>query len=86
MSDEKQAVLDYFAARAKTGKSKLYFNELLKAVPGAKPRQFKKVINEMIQEGSLVYWSSGSTTLYMLGGDDDKLATEEAGMSDAGKE
>ncbi len=83
MSDEKQAVLDYFAA--KKGKSKLYFSELLKAVPGAKPRQFKKIINEMIQEGLLVYWSSGSTTLYMLGGD-DKLAAEEAGMSDAGKE
>jgi len=83
MNDEKQAVLDYFAA--KKGKSKLYFNDLLKAVPGAKPRQFKKVINEMIQEGLLSYWSSGSTTMYMLAGD-DKLAAEEASMSDAGKE
>ena len=82
MSDEKQAVLDYFAA--KKGKSKLYFSDLMKAVPGSKPREFKKIINEMIQEGLLVYWSSGSTTLYMLGGD-DKLAAEEAGMSDAGK-
>jgi len=83
MSDEKQAVLDYMAA--KKGKSKMYFNDLLKAVPGSKPRQFKKIINEMIQEGLLSYWSSGSTTMYMLA-DDEKLAAEEAAMSDAGKE
>ncbi|MBN2569898.1 MAG: dissimilatory sulfite reductase D family protein [Deltaproteobacteria bacterium] len=83
MNDEKQAVLDYFAA--KKGKSKLYFNDLLKAIPGAKPRQFKKVINEMVQEGLLCYWSSGSTTMYMLSGDGN-LAAEESGMSDAGKE
>jgi hypothetical protein len=83
MSDDKQAVLDYFAT--KKGKSKLYFNDLLKAVPGAKPRQFKKVINEMVQEGLLSYWSSGSTTMYMLA-DNEKLAAEESAMSDAGKE
>ena len=83
MDDEKQAVLEYFAK--KKGKSKLYFNDLMKAVPDMKPRQFKKVINEMIQEGTLVYWSSGSTTLYMLK-NEENLAAEEAAMSDAGKE
>lgn len=83
MNDEKQAVLDYFAK--KKGTSKLYFNDLMKAVPGMKPRQFKKIINEMIQERTLTYWSSGSTTLYMLQSDEN-LAAEEAGMSDKGKE
>ncbi|HOO89473.1 MAG TPA: dissimilatory sulfite reductase D family protein [Syntrophales bacterium] len=84
MDNEKQAVLDYFA-KLKGKKSKLYFNDILKAVPGAKPRTFKKVINEMIQEGLLTYWSSGSTTLYMLKSDEN-LAAEEAAMSDEGKE
>ena len=83
MGDEKKAVLDFFAS--KKGKTKFYFNDLLKAVPGAKPRQFKKVVNEMIQEGLLTYWSSGSTTLYTLP-DKDALAREESGMSDEGKE
>ena len=83
MDEEKQAILDFFAK--KKGKTKLYFKDILKAVPGAKPRQLKKVLTEMIQEGTLVYWSTGSTTLYALP-DEDALAKEEAGMSDEGKE
>lgn len=83
MDEEKKAVLDFFAS--KKGKTKFYFNDLLKAVPGAKPRQFKKVLNEMIQERLLTYWSSGSTTLYSLP-DKEGLAREESGMSDEGKE
>ena len=83
MADEKKAVLDVFAG--KKGKTKFYFNDLLKAFPGAKPREFKKILNEMIHEGLLTYWSSGSTTLYTLP-DKDALAREEAGMSDEGKE
>ena len=84
MDDEKQAVLDFFAK--KKGKTKFYFNDILKAVPGAKPRQFKKILNEMIQERSLTYYSTGSTTMYCLPPDKDALAKEEAGMSDEGKE
>jgi len=26
----------------------------------------KKVVNELVSEGKLKYWSSGSTTMYML--------------------
>jgi len=84
MDDEKQAVLDFFAK--KKGKTKFYFNDILRAVPGAKPRQFKKILNEMIQERSLTYYSTGSTTMYCLPPDKDALAKEEAGMSDEGKE
>jgi hypothetical protein len=83
MSDEKQTVLDFFAK--KKTKTKFYFNDILKAVPGAKPRQFKKILNEMIQEGSLSYYSTGSTTMYTLT-DKNALAKEEAGMGDEGKE
>jgi hypothetical protein len=83
MDDEKKAILDFFAK--KKGKTKLYFKDISKALPDMKPRQVKKIVNEMIQEGSLTYWSSGSTTLYTLP-DKDALAREEAGMSDEGKE
>jgi hypothetical protein len=52
----------------KNGKTKHYFNELCKAVPDMKMRQAKKIINELINEGKLKYWSSGGTTLYELPG------------------
>ncbi len=32
--------------------------------PDAKPRTIKNVANEMVREGSLMFWSSGSTTMY----------------------
>ncbi|HUU40752.1 MAG TPA: dissimilatory sulfite reductase D family protein [Desulfatiglandales bacterium] len=82
MSDYKQAILDFYAK--KKGKTKFYFNDILKAVPDTKPRELKKVLTEMINEGSLVYFSTGSTTMYSLP-DKDALAKEEAGMSDEGK-
>jgi hypothetical protein len=83
MSDERQAILDFFAK--KKGKTKFYFNDFLKAVPGTKPRQLKKVLTGMINDGTLVYWSTGSTTLYSLP-DEDALSKEEGGMGDEGKE
>jgi predicted sugar kinase len=83
MDEGKRAILDYFAKEKV--KRKLYFNDIQKALPDMKPRDVKKIVNEMVQEGLLTYWSSGSTTLYTLP-DKDALAKEEAGMSDEGKE
>jgi len=51
----------------KKSKSKFYFNELAKILD-MKPRAAKKLINKMIEEGVLEYWSSGSTSLYGLKG------------------
>jgi predicted sugar kinase len=82
MDVEKKAILDNFAK--KKDKTKFYFNDIQKVFPDMKPRQVKKIVNEMVQEGLLTYWSSGSTTLYTLP-DKDALAKEEAGMSDEGK-
>jgi Mn-dependent DtxR family transcriptional regulator len=48
-------------------KSKFYFNDLAKILE-AKPREAKKVINKLVQEGVLEYWSSGSTSMYGLPG------------------
>jgi DeoR/GlpR family transcriptional regulator of sugar metabolism len=65
MSEEaKQAIIDFM--KKKKGKTKHYFNELCKAVPDMKMRAAKKIINEMVNDGQLKYWSSGSTTLYLL--------------------
>ncbi len=48
-------------------KSKFYFNDLAKILE-AKPREAKKVVNQLVQEGILEYWSSGSTSMYGLAG------------------
>jgi len=48
-------------------KSKFYFNDLAKILD-AKPREAKKIVNQLIQEGVLEYWSSGSTSMYGLPG------------------
>jgi hypothetical protein len=77
--EEKQAVVNFM--KSKKGKTKHYFNELCKALPDMKMRQAKKVINEMVNEGTLKYWSSGSTTLYMLPEDAD-LGKEEKDMAE----
>ena len=48
-------------------KSKFYFNDIQKILD-MKPREAKKLINKMVEEGVLEYWSSGSTTMYSLPG------------------
>lgn len=53
--------------RRKDKKTKFYFNELV-AILGIKPREAKKLISQMVRDGILEYWSSGSTTMYGLKG------------------
>ena len=66
MADEeiKQKILDELKAKSKN-KTKFYFSDLQK-MTGMKPREAKKIINVMVTDGDLVYWSSGSTAMYSL--------------------
>ena len=59
----------------KKSKTKFYFNDLAKIL-GEKPRVAKKLINQMVQEEVLEYWSSGSTSLYGLKGAGKQAAAE----------
>jgi Mn-dependent DtxR family transcriptional regulator len=59
----------------KKSKTKFYFNDLAKIL-GLKPRVAKKLINQMITEEILEYWSSGSTSLYGLKGAGKQAAAE----------
>jgi len=69
-AEVKQAVLDYFKGKEKS-KTKFYMNDLRKVAPeGMSNREFKKVISEMIAEGTLMYFSTGSTTMIQLAEDD----------------
>ena len=56
-------------------KSKFYFNDLAK-LSGEKPRAAKKFVNQMVQEGVLEYWSSGSTSMYGLPGTGKQTSAE----------
>lgn len=63
------------ALKAKKTKTKFYFNDLQKILE-MKPREAKKFISKMVEEGHLVYWSSGSTTMYGLPGSGKQAAAE----------
>ncbi|SHJ56700.1 Dissimilatory sulfite reductase D (DsrD) [Desulfatibacillum alkenivorans DSM 16219] len=54
--------------KGKKGKSKFYLKDFYAFFPEEKPRTVKKLVNTMVSEGTLEYWSSGSTTLIGLKG------------------
>lgn len=72
--EAKKLVVDGLTKKQKV-KSKFYFNDLAKLID-VKPREAKKYVNQMIQEGVLEYWSSGSTSLYGLKGTGKQAHTE----------
>ena len=50
----------------KAPKPQLYIKDFYKCDPDSKPRVIKNVANEMVRDGTLMFWSSGSTTMYAL--------------------
>jgi len=69
MEDMKKAIME-FAEKSK--KSKFYFNDIQKAVqkvlPDAKARMIKKAATALITEEKLIYYSTGSSTMYGMKG------------------
>ena len=69
MEDMKKAIME-FAEGSK--KSKFYFNDIQKAVqkvlPDAKARMIKKAATALITEEKLIYFSTGSSTMYGMKG------------------
>ncbi|OAT80834.1 dissimilatory sulfite reductase D family protein [Desulfotomaculum copahuensis] len=69
MDEIKQAILE-FAEESK--KSKFYFKDMEKAVqkkiPDAKAREIKKAATDLVNAGTLIYYSTGSSTMYGLKG------------------
>ncbi len=67
MEQEEAVKIIKEALEKKKGKTKFYFSDLQKIL-GLKPRDAKKLINKMVEDQVLEYWSSGSTSLYGLKG------------------
>jgi hypothetical protein len=63
----RQAIIDGIKSKSKS-KSKFYFNDLCAMVPEMKTLRVKKLLGQMVNDQTLEYWSSGSTTFYGLKG------------------
>jgi Mn-dependent DtxR family transcriptional regulator len=73
-NESKEKIVAGLTKKLKT-KSKFYFNDLAKILE-VKPREAKKIVNQMVTEGVLEYWSSGSTSMYGLPGTGKQAHTE----------
>lgn len=72
--EAKAKIIEELTKKLKS-KSKFYFNDLAKIIE-AKPRDAKKIVNKMVEEGALEYWSSGSTSMYGMPGTGKQAAAE----------
>ncbi len=66
MEDLKQRVLAAFQEKSKGEKKRFYVKDAVKWLPDADRKAVQDAIKELIDEGALRYWSSGSTTFVML--------------------
>ncbi len=69
--DDKKKVIDFLESKSGS-KTKFYFNNFLELFEGASPRKVKDVLSALIADEKLMYWSSGSTTMYGLKGSGKK--------------
>lgn len=62
--DELKAAI--IAKATKAPKPQLYIKDLYECDPASSPRVIKNIANELVRESKLMFWSSGSTTMYAL--------------------
>lgn len=72
--EDKKLIIDALKGKTKT---KFYLKDFNKMFPERKPREVSKLVNEMVAEGLLEYWSSGSTTMIGLKGAGIQHETED---------
>jgi hypothetical protein len=73
MSDEEiQAAM--IEKATKSPKAQLYIKDFYKCDPDTKPRMIKNLANDLVKKGELMFWSSGSTTMYAR---PDRIKDEE---------
>lgn len=75
LEEAKKAIVAFCEEKSKS-KSKFYFNDFTKLFPDAKPREVKKVLTALVNDEKIVFWSSGSTTMYGLAGAGKQAAAE----------
>lgn len=71
----KEALKIAILEKAKTSpKPQLYIKDFYACDPETKPRDMKNLANDLVKEGKLMFWSSGSTTMYAM---KDRIKNEE---------
>ena len=73
--EAKVVIVDGLEKKSKS-KSKFYLKDFYKFFPEEKPRAVKNIVNQMVREEILEYWSSGSTTMIGLKGMGKQAASE----------
>lgn len=74
--ESKQAILDELHKKSGT-KTKFYLKDFYKMVPDMPKKEVNHLVNKMVAEKLLSYWSSGSTTMIGLAGAGKQEAAEE---------
>ncbi|MCD6548585.1 MAG: sulfite reductase [Thermodesulfobacterium sp.] len=65
----KAKILEVIEAKVKKGgKTKVYLKDIQRDIPGVSPREIKNAANELVREGKLEYFSSGSTVMFGIPG------------------
>ena len=72
--EAKATIVEELTKKLKS-KSKFYFNDLTKILD-MKPREAKKIVNKLVEDGVLEYWSSGSTSMYGMPGTGKQAGAE----------
>jgi hypothetical protein len=65
-AETKAKVLEWFQDKSKGEKKKFYIKDVVKGLPAEDRHAIQDVVKELLDEGTLKYWSSGSTTYLML--------------------
>lgn len=68
MAIEEDKTLIVETLKGKKTKTKFYLSDFNSIFPDRKPREVSKIVNEMVRDGILEYWTTGSTTLIGLKG------------------
>ena len=67
MADKEELKAQILALLGSSKKPALYLADMHKKIEG-KPREIKNAANELVKEQKVMFWSSGSSTMYALPG------------------
>jgi len=65
MADKEELKAQILELLGKSKKPALYLSDMHKKIDG-KPREIKNAANELVKESKVMFWSSGSSTMYAL--------------------
>jgi hypothetical protein len=65
-AETKEKVLEFFREKSKGDKKKYYIKDVVKGLPNEDRHAVQEAVKELLDDGTLKYWSSGSTTYVML--------------------